>query len=127
MKDGGIGFAQAVGPEHFPGKYLGVAQHDAPEGDVVAIGGALALAGGSDEFAQGFEAGAGAAIANLAVLCAGKVPVNLNFTAGSGAITVDIQNSWSNTHVNNGFLAVGTGASFAPFSSSPSNLPTRSS
>ena len=30
--------------------------------------------------------GAGASIANLAVLCAGKVPVNLNFTAGAAAI-----------------------------------------
>jgi acyl-[acyl-carrier-protein]-phospholipid O-acyltransferase / long-chain-fatty-acid--[acyl-carrier-protein] ligase len=30
--------------------------------------------------------GAGAAIANLAVLCAGKVPVNLNFTAGKAAV-----------------------------------------
>lgn len=30
--------------------------------------------------------GAGAFIANLAVLCAGKIPVNLNFTAGPGAI-----------------------------------------
>src|SRR5450432_3088085 len=58
--DGGIGFAQAVGPEHFPGEHLGVTQHDAPEGDVVAIHGALALAGGSDEITQGFEAGAGA-------------------------------------------------------------------
>ncbi|HRE83728.1 MAG TPA: AMP-binding protein [Opitutaceae bacterium] len=30
--------------------------------------------------------GAGAAIANLAVICAGKIPVNLNFTAGKTAI-----------------------------------------
>jgi acyl-[acyl-carrier-protein]-phospholipid O-acyltransferase/long-chain-fatty-acid--[acyl-carrier-protein] ligase len=30
--------------------------------------------------------GAGAFIANLAVLCAGKIPVNLNFTAGRAAI-----------------------------------------
>jgi acyl-[acyl-carrier-protein]-phospholipid O-acyltransferase/long-chain-fatty-acid--[acyl-carrier-protein] ligase len=30
--------------------------------------------------------GAGATIVNLAALCAGKVPVNLNFTAGSGAL-----------------------------------------
>ena len=29
--------------------------------------------------------GAGAAIANLAVMCAGKVPVNLNFTAGAAS------------------------------------------
>ncbi len=30
--------------------------------------------------------GAGAALANLAVVCAGKVPVNLNFTAGRAAV-----------------------------------------
>ena len=30
--------------------------------------------------------GAGAFIANLAVVCAGKIPVNLNFTAGRGAL-----------------------------------------
>ncbi|HEY1764209.1 MAG TPA: AMP-binding protein [Opitutaceae bacterium] len=30
--------------------------------------------------------GAGAAIANLAVVCAGKIPVNLNFTAGRTAV-----------------------------------------
>ncbi len=30
--------------------------------------------------------GAGATIANLAVICAGKVPVNLNFTAGRAAV-----------------------------------------
>ena len=30
--------------------------------------------------------GAGAALANLGVLCAGKIPVNLNFTAGKAAI-----------------------------------------
>ena len=30
--------------------------------------------------------GAGASIANLAVICAGKVPVNLNFTAGKAAV-----------------------------------------
>ncbi|MBL9186103.1 MAG: AMP-binding protein [Opitutaceae bacterium] len=30
--------------------------------------------------------GAGACIANLAVLCAGKIPVNLNFTAGRAAL-----------------------------------------
>ncbi len=34
--------------------------------------------------------GAGAAIANLAVVCAGKVPVNLNFTAGSRAAEASI-------------------------------------
>jgi len=30
--------------------------------------------------------GAGGTIANLAVVCAGKIPVNLNFTAGRGAV-----------------------------------------
>lgn len=30
--------------------------------------------------------GAGGSIANLAILCAGKIPVNLNFTAGAAAI-----------------------------------------
>jgi acyl-[acyl-carrier-protein]-phospholipid O-acyltransferase/long-chain-fatty-acid--[acyl-carrier-protein] ligase len=34
--------------------------------------------------------GAGATIANLAVLCAGKVPVNLNFTAGRTAIEASL-------------------------------------
>jgi acyl-[acyl-carrier-protein]-phospholipid O-acyltransferase / long-chain-fatty-acid--[acyl-carrier-protein] ligase len=34
--------------------------------------------------------GAGAAIANLAVMCAGKVPVNLNFTAGRAAVEASI-------------------------------------
>ncbi len=34
--------------------------------------------------------GAGAAIANLAVVCAGKVPVNLNFTAGPRAAEASI-------------------------------------
>jgi acyl-[acyl-carrier-protein]-phospholipid O-acyltransferase/long-chain-fatty-acid--[acyl-carrier-protein] ligase len=34
--------------------------------------------------------GAGAAIANLAVACAGKVPVNLNFTAGRAAVEASI-------------------------------------
>ena len=35
--------------------------------------------------------GAGASIANLAVLCAGKVPVNLNFTAGRSAIETSLK------------------------------------
>lgn len=34
--------------------------------------------------------GAGGSIANLAVLCAGKVPVNLNFTAGRDAILTSL-------------------------------------
>lgn len=34
--------------------------------------------------------GAGAAIANLAVMCAGKVPVNLNFTAGAASAASSI-------------------------------------
>ncbi len=35
--------------------------------------------------------GAGACIANLAVLCAGKIPVNLNFTAGRAAIETSLR------------------------------------
>ena len=35
--------------------------------------------------------GAGAFIANLAVLCAGKIPVNLNFTAGRGAVEASLR------------------------------------
>jgi acyl-[acyl-carrier-protein]-phospholipid O-acyltransferase/long-chain-fatty-acid--[acyl-carrier-protein] ligase len=35
--------------------------------------------------------GAGGAIANLAVVCAGKVPVNLNFTAGPAAIEASLR------------------------------------
>ena len=35
--------------------------------------------------------GAGGAIANLAVVCAGKIPVNLNFTAGPSAIEASIE------------------------------------
>jgi acyl-[acyl-carrier-protein]-phospholipid O-acyltransferase/long-chain-fatty-acid--[acyl-carrier-protein] ligase len=35
--------------------------------------------------------GAGASIANLAVLCAGKVPTNLNFTAGRAAIEASMR------------------------------------
>jgi acyl-[acyl-carrier-protein]-phospholipid O-acyltransferase/long-chain-fatty-acid--[acyl-carrier-protein] ligase len=35
--------------------------------------------------------GAGASLANLAVLCAGKVPVNLNFTAGRASLTTSLR------------------------------------
>lgn len=35
--------------------------------------------------------GAGATIANLAVVCAGKIPVNLNFTAGRSAVETSLQ------------------------------------
>jgi len=35
--------------------------------------------------------GAGAAIVNLAVVCAGKVPVNLNFTAGRSALEASLR------------------------------------
>src|ERR1019366_5837990 len=35
--------------------------------------------------------GAGGAIANLAVVLAGKVPVNLNFTAGAAAIEASLR------------------------------------
>lgn len=35
--------------------------------------------------------GAGAFIANLAVLCAGKIPVNLNFTAGKAALEASMK------------------------------------
>jgi acyl-[acyl-carrier-protein]-phospholipid O-acyltransferase / long-chain-fatty-acid--[acyl-carrier-protein] ligase len=35
--------------------------------------------------------GAGAAITNLAVLCAGKIPVNLNFTAGRAAVEASLR------------------------------------
>jgi acyl-[acyl-carrier-protein]-phospholipid O-acyltransferase/long-chain-fatty-acid--[acyl-carrier-protein] ligase len=35
--------------------------------------------------------GAGGAIANLAVLCAGKVPVNLNFTAGGASLEASLR------------------------------------
>jgi acyl-[acyl-carrier-protein]-phospholipid O-acyltransferase / long-chain-fatty-acid--[acyl-carrier-protein] ligase len=35
--------------------------------------------------------GAGAFIANLAVICAGKIPVNLNFTAGKAAIEASLR------------------------------------
>ncbi|HEY4302589.1 MAG TPA: MFS transporter [Candidatus Didemnitutus sp.] len=35
--------------------------------------------------------GAGAHIANLAVACAGKVPVNLNFTAGAAAVSASLR------------------------------------
>lgn len=35
--------------------------------------------------------GAGAAIANLAVVCAGKIPVNMNFTAGRSSLEKSLQ------------------------------------
>jgi acyl-[acyl-carrier-protein]-phospholipid O-acyltransferase/long-chain-fatty-acid--[acyl-carrier-protein] ligase len=35
--------------------------------------------------------GAGATIANLAVVCAGKIPVNLNFTAGRSAVEASME------------------------------------
>jgi acyl-[acyl-carrier-protein]-phospholipid O-acyltransferase/long-chain-fatty-acid--[acyl-carrier-protein] ligase len=35
--------------------------------------------------------GAGASIANLAVVCAGKIPVNLNFTAGRTAVEASLE------------------------------------
>jgi acyl-[acyl-carrier-protein]-phospholipid O-acyltransferase/long-chain-fatty-acid--[acyl-carrier-protein] ligase len=35
--------------------------------------------------------GAGGAIANLAVVCAGKIPVNLNFTAGRNAVEASLE------------------------------------
>jgi hypothetical protein len=40
----------------------------------------------------------------------GAFGIRVDNSGGSGAITVDFQNGWANTHVNNGFLAVGTGA-----------------
>ena len=44
--------------------------------------------------------GAGATIANLAVLCAGKVPVNLNFTAGRAAIEASLRMSGLKTIIS---------------------------
>jgi acyl-[acyl-carrier-protein]-phospholipid O-acyltransferase/long-chain-fatty-acid--[acyl-carrier-protein] ligase len=44
--------------------------------------------------------GAGAVIANLAVLCAGKVPVNLNFTVGSAAAQSSIAQSGVRTVIS---------------------------
>lgn len=44
--------------------------------------------------------GAGASIANLAVLCAGKVPVNFNFTAGRSAIESSLRLSGVNTIIS---------------------------
>jgi len=44
--------------------------------------------------------GAGASIANLAVLCAGKVPVNFNFTAGRAASESSLRASGVNTIIS---------------------------
>jgi acyl-[acyl-carrier-protein]-phospholipid O-acyltransferase/long-chain-fatty-acid--[acyl-carrier-protein] ligase len=44
--------------------------------------------------------GAGATIANLAVICAGKVPVNLNFTAGRSAIESSLRMSGLKTVIS---------------------------
>lgn len=44
--------------------------------------------------------GAGASIANLAVLCAGKVPVNFNFTAGRSALEASLRISGVKTIIS---------------------------
>jgi acyl-[acyl-carrier-protein]-phospholipid O-acyltransferase / long-chain-fatty-acid--[acyl-carrier-protein] ligase len=44
--------------------------------------------------------GAGASIANLAVLCAGKVPVNFNFTAGRSAVESSFRMSGAKTVIS---------------------------
>lgn len=44
--------------------------------------------------------GAGATIANLAVVCAGKVPVNLNFTAGPAAVEAALRMSGVKTVIS---------------------------
>jgi acyl-[acyl-carrier-protein]-phospholipid O-acyltransferase / long-chain-fatty-acid--[acyl-carrier-protein] ligase len=44
--------------------------------------------------------GAGATIANLAVICAGKIPVNLNFTAGRAAIEASLRLGEINTVIS---------------------------
>jgi acyl-[acyl-carrier-protein]-phospholipid O-acyltransferase / long-chain-fatty-acid--[acyl-carrier-protein] ligase len=44
--------------------------------------------------------GAGAFIANLAVLCAGKIPVNLNFTAGRAALESTLRLAGINTVIS---------------------------
>jgi hypothetical protein len=49
---GGVGFAKAVGPEHFPGQHFRVAQHQAPYGNVVAVHRAAALPSLLNEFAE---------------------------------------------------------------------------
>jgi acyl-[acyl-carrier-protein]-phospholipid O-acyltransferase/long-chain-fatty-acid--[acyl-carrier-protein] ligase len=48
--------------------------------------------------------GAGAAIANLAVVCAGKVPVNLNFTAGRISAESSIRASGARTVLSAGAM-----------------------
>jgi acyl-[acyl-carrier-protein]-phospholipid O-acyltransferase/long-chain-fatty-acid--[acyl-carrier-protein] ligase len=62
-----------------------------------ALIGALALARALDRRAAGQQhigvllpASAGAALTNLAVRCAGRVPVNLNFTIGSDAMAASV-------------------------------------
>jgi len=44
--------------------------------------------------------GAGATIANLAVACAGKIPVNLNFTAGKAAVEASLRLGEINTVIS---------------------------
>ncbi len=44
--------------------------------------------------------GAGSMIANLAVVCAGKIPVNLNFTAGKAAIEASLRNGEIDTVIS---------------------------
>jgi Acyl-CoA synthetases (AMP-forming)/AMP-acid ligases II len=44
--------------------------------------------------------GAGCMIANLAVLCAGRIPVNLNFTAGKAAIEASLRNGEIDTVIS---------------------------
>lgn len=44
--------------------------------------------------------GAGAFIANLAVICAGKIPVNLNFTAGKNALEASMRMAGVNTIIS---------------------------
>jgi hypothetical protein len=43
-------------------------------------------------------------------LTTGTFGLRVDNTGGSGAITVDVKDGWSNTHVNNGYLVVGIGA-----------------
>ena len=41
---GGVGLAQTVGPKHFPCQEFRIAQHQAPEGDIVTVHRPFALA-----------------------------------------------------------------------------------
>src|SRR5580658_11209100 len=52
LVDGGVGFTEAVGPQHLPGEKLRIAQHQPPDGDVVSIHRPLALAACIHEFCQ---------------------------------------------------------------------------